>query len=487
MPDIRWVCLSDLHFGAENSLLTHLVTGPEGVPVVDPSLPSSVLKALVAALAELINSNEDQTRRPTLVLNGDILELALASDEVALMAFERFIELAFVAEDLFDHHIVYVPGNHDHHLWETARERQYAAYVERRAAGMPLGPPWHSTEISEGPEAAMRLVHSELMEAIFRRHSRLQGVIVEIRYPTFALASAVDGCVAFHHGHFLEAEYLLMTWFRKALFPASKDGPDVWDIEGENFAWIDFFWSTLGRSGPWGRDVGLLYEMLQDEHALIAVTDNLAAKAADLPPKWAPVAARRWVARQILRRIAQRAAATERSSSSGSQLSAKAWLRLEAFVGGPLARQLRPGEEDPSLPPQLRFVFGHTHRPFEEMHQIAGTPVAVYNTGGWVVDSLEPDARQGAAAVLVDEHNNVASLHLYRQQGDSAAGDGVGIGAAGTGPNPLVDRLLTAVDPAAPAWATLTSAVGTAVPLRYKALRANIDQGIVAAKLPGPA
>ena len=43
------------------------------------------------------------------------------------------------------------------------------------------------------------------------------------------------------------------------LFPGSRIPPEIWNLEAENFAWIDFFWSTLGRSssrGP-GSEPGL--------------------------------------------------------------------------------------------------------------------------------------------------------------------------------------------------------------------------------------
>jgi hypothetical protein len=45
--------------------------------VVDTTTASPVLDRLVAGLATLIEANEDKTRKPTLILNGDILELAL--------------------------------------------------------------------------------------------------------------------------------------------------------------------------------------------------------------------------------------------------------------------------------------------------------------------------------------------------------------------------------------------------------------------------
>jgi UDP-2,3-diacylglucosamine pyrophosphatase LpxH len=120
--DIRYVCLSDLHLGEEDSLLTHvnLESGE-----ADPTEKSPVLEELATCLNYLISKNEDKTKKPTLILVGDILELALTTDNIAAMAFERFIEL-FMAKsyELFEK-IIYVPGNHDHHLWESARETQY--------------------------------------------------------------------------------------------------------------------------------------------------------------------------------------------------------------------------------------------------------------------------------------------------------------------------------------------------------------------------
>ena len=90
MPDIRYVCLSDTHFGAATSLLTNLKVASDEI---DGLKPSPVLEKLVECLRYLIDQNEDKTKKPTLVLNGDILELALADDHDAAMTFERFIDL----------------------------------------------------------------------------------------------------------------------------------------------------------------------------------------------------------------------------------------------------------------------------------------------------------------------------------------------------------------------------------------------------------
>ena len=90
MPDIRYVCLSDMHLGAQNSLLTNLTPSNASS---DTSIASPVLIALIDCLRDLIAQNEDKEKPPTLILAGDILELALTTDNLAAMAFKRFIEL----------------------------------------------------------------------------------------------------------------------------------------------------------------------------------------------------------------------------------------------------------------------------------------------------------------------------------------------------------------------------------------------------------
>src|SRR3972149_1096449 len=119
MPDIRYVCLSDMHLGEEDSLLTNLKTDS---PEIDPTQPSQVMKQLIECLRYIISQNENKGEKPTLILNGDIPELALTTDNQAAMVFERFIELIMPPREELFGRIIYIPGNHDHHLWEIARE-----------------------------------------------------------------------------------------------------------------------------------------------------------------------------------------------------------------------------------------------------------------------------------------------------------------------------------------------------------------------------
>ena len=262
MADVRYVIMSDLHFGAENSMLTslneHPASGADTGFSVDPQRPSPVLNGLIDGLRHL---TRDQDRAPTLILAGDVLDLALSPDEVAATVFRGFAELSFGAgQPAFDPVIHYLPGNHDHHLWETARENQYVAYISARPADAELAAPWHTTTLE--PAAERPVASSALLTGLIRSQPGSAGVDVRVSYPNLALRTPDEHrCLIVSHGHFTESIYSLMSQLKDALYPGQRRNgfEDIAALEEENFAWIDFLWSTLGRSGQVGTDVGLIY------------------------------------------------------------------------------------------------------------------------------------------------------------------------------------------------------------------------------------
>lgn len=483
MPDIRYVCLSDVHFGAENSILSCLVDND----VVDTTTISPVLDRLVAGLSTLIEANEDKTRKPTLILNGDILELALASDNVALMVFELFLDRIFPrnGEPLFDSTILYQVGNHDHHLWETARELQYAHLLRELAPDALLPIPWHTTKLYYREDT--RPVRSELLERVARRQPHRGDIKVRVSYPNMGIRSA-DGqtSIVFHHGHFVESMYHLMTTLKSMIFPGRPVPTEVWDIEAENFAWIDFFWSTLGRSGQVGEDVGLVYDMLQSDLAIQKLAGNLAdgiTTASTRNSVWAPMrGVIRPVVRVVVKKIVARIAASERRTPD-AVLSDDAAAGLMTYLSGPLIKQLaaEAPQHGPRLPQQLKFVFGHTHKPFVGTRNVPGlaNPVRIFNSGGWVVDTLDVEPLQGANVVLIDENLEIACVRLYNQAADAAAyrvklDDGL---PAEQGP--FYRRLSGLIQANDEVWSSLSLAVAELVTERSKALAtiiASADQ-----------
>ncbi|MBI5576464.1 MAG: hypothetical protein HY896_08905 [Deltaproteobacteria bacterium] len=473
MPEIRYVSLSDMHLGEEDSLLTNLRTESTEV---DPYHPSPVMVRLVECIKTLL---KDQATKPTLVLNGDILEMALATDNVAAMVFERFIERVMPeGGQLFDK-IVYIPGNHDHHLWESARETQYINYISTIPPGNKLDIPWHTTNLFVDKDPPVPLYFPT---RLIQRYPHLKKSIVAAAYPNYGVLGS-DGkrCVVFSHGHFIESIYLLMSKLMGMIFPKQQVPEHVWNVEAFNYAWIDFFWSTLGRSGDVGNDVEIIYEKMQDKKAFKNLLHDLAgslAKKYNLPGLGDNMEA---ALLNAFFDVAVEAVFAMERTKGARLLSEDAEKGLKWYMNVPLRHQLdnECGEKVLPVPQQVTFVFGHTHKPFQEgrdFDKYTGK-VRVYNTGGWVVETVDPEPMHGGAMVLADEELNIVSIRLYNESLDAQATGVQVVEATGGGgaPNPLLAHVRGLVDSSADPWKGFPDAASEAVRIRAENLRARIN------------
>lgn len=431
MSDIRYVCLSDTHFGSSSSLLSNLQD--DGFDV-DPSKASPVLENLVTCLREIIGS---VAPRPYLILNGDILELALATEKQSAMCFLRFIELAFPenGDPLFNTDtIYYIPGNHDHHLWETARESQYVDYITHRDPKKELPDAWHTTKLFTGPG---RSVNQETLPVpiffltkLVQRYKHLQDMKITAAYPNFGLISNNrEKCVVFHHGHFTEWIYSAISQLQTMIFPERTLPKLVYELEAENFAWIDFLWSTLGRSGDAGTDIKALYDIALDKKAMQTPIRNLSSAIADkfnMLPQWADFVPDKWadsaeaiIAEMLLNLVIERINGMERNVDD-TDISDPSSDCLNWYVNDLLMRQILSELDDIEgtnavLPRDFTFVFGHTHKPLDKAMVFSNFSdnINVYNTGGWIFENPIPRKFIGGAVVFVDEDLNAVSLRLY--------------------------------------------------------------------------
>jgi len=105
---IKYVCLSDLHLGEEGSILNEKNE--------DGFAASHVMNNLAKCLKSLFaGDTTSKETRPILILNGDIMDLALGQFEDATTMFESFMALIMrKGEEIFNDTIIFIPGNHDH-------------------------------------------------------------------------------------------------------------------------------------------------------------------------------------------------------------------------------------------------------------------------------------------------------------------------------------------------------------------------------------
>ncbi len=479
MPDIRYVCLSDTHFGAYNSLLTNIAAGTRDP---EPLHPSPAARDLTECLRYLAALNPPGSPRPTLVLNGDTLEFALNTENEAVMAFLRFFELiAQPNEPPIFEKIIVLPGNHDHHLWELSRETQYLNHI----SGMPLDTflpaAWHATSMFVKPST--KSVPDCFLLNLLSRYPQVRENpdFVTIFYPNYGLLTPNRArCVVFHHGHFMEPMYQLMSLSHTLIAPGRPKPIHPWDIEAENFAWIDFFWSTMGRSGDVGQEIGLLYERLQDEKRRKEILVNLSkglASQYDLPGWGDRFEAR--LAQFCLNAVTKHVYGLERLKTAKKPLSDEADEAVRAYIEGPLRQQILI-ELSQTMPPDVTVVFGHTHKPFEKDISYLGYPswVGTYNSGGWVVDTIQREPQHGASIVLVDDELNTAAIRMY-QESDNPRSQRVKVCCATHASfdctNPLFELLRARVDADERPWRRFSQTVVQEVCLRAEILRSRIQ------------
>lgn len=464
MPDIRYICLSDLHLGEEDSLLTAPGTEPGGI---DPLEPSPVLAQLIDCINFIVSKNNVRVTKPTLVLNGDILEMALATTDQAAMVFERFLELAMPAGEEVFKEIIYIPGNHDHHLWEAVREGQYVKYLQKEADEAEIKTPWHTTNLFR-----RRNVQSDLLNQLSKRVRDGKKAKITVFYPNFGLIredSKNSKAIIFSHGHFVEEMYLLMSKVKTFLFPTRKQPTQIWDIEAENFAWIDFFWSSLGRSGEIGKHMEAIYERLRDKGERRRFCNYVAKRISTC---CCPVWLSQWLWRSFFICMCTGMFEPEKHKIN-EPLSRKTLKGLQYYLSGPLREQILM--EGKALPEQLTFVFGHTHKPFFQGMNFEGyrSKIEVYNSGGWVAESKKPEPMHGASIILADGNFNTVSLRIYNECADYKL-QLVKLEALDSG-NSLYTKLQEIIEPESDPWQHLSRNISKALKIRAERMKYRLD------------
>ncbi len=415
---IRYVCVSDTHFGEEDSLLTCLRSDRYAC---DPRHASPTLQRIVAGIEQLVDA-QPEAPKPILLLNGDILELAFASYSESLATFECFMQLvARPGHELFEK-VVYIPGNHDHHVWEIARETQYVNLVLRHhhyEDGPP--PPIHATPIKMDGT-----VRSFFLDPLMRHVRRVDDpkaphdYPIHIAYPNLALEHPTkDRVVVVHHGHFMESLYYLMSALRRKLFPDEPDPETVAQVEGENWAWIDFVWSLLGRSGDMGLRAEVLYKRLQYPMNMKSFVADLARRVAEstnipmVPGDWMEEKVLGLVFRRMAGKLGGERVRIGESDEKDFERGLQRWLFKHTY------RQLE--DELGGVPKELAYVYGHTHKPFHKMvEDPRGEMVEVYNSGGWAIDNADREPTRGGAIILISEDLQIVTLRVFHDGNDDS-------------------------------------------------------------------
>ncbi len=414
----QYVCLSDLHLGAKYSILSARELENQRF-FYRSRQQSQSLELLVDALRHYVPSvyGEDL---PKLVLNGDCLDFDFGSLEDIVNAFTQVMSLLFDPSKppLFQAEVIYLPGNHDHRIWEQMKDQLLVDNILKAGTGNSFGQNQISALYDNTGLASL------LLNALLKKAGLDECCKINLHYPNLGLKGANNKRLYIHHGHYVEGIYRAMSQLNALL--VEKEVIDLNELEAQNGGWIDFLWSSLGASESQMNTMVWLYTMSQDAAASHHSCKRLARYICDYLDKTYSVSASSTVAGGMsleklvvtlldvsLGQIFQSERAAYHEALSDSAIEGLQW-----YLSKPLHKQICEAEEisaDSELSFPCSFIFGHTHKPFQASLPVVGfrANVNVYNSGGWVLDEAESTDKQGAAIIFVDKDLNVASLRLF--------------------------------------------------------------------------
>jgi hypothetical protein len=372
---------------------------------------------------------------------------------------------------LFPKEVVFLPGNHDHSLWQSVKEQVELQTLRATGDGYEPG-------FSPVTDLFAQPTHrSWLLTDLFRSVPHLASAEVRVAYPNWGLKGQ-SSTVILHHGHFIERTYRAISSIRRRL-SGRNDPMTVERLEAENGGWIDFGWSTLGAARAMGRDVETLYSVMQSSRGaddfLSRLAEALARSiCARIPlggePKVKKSAA--MLTKALLHATIGQNAELERLSYL-DVLSPAGLEGLRWYLDEPLRQQIATERASP-----LTFIFGHTHKPFEDEIVAASypEPVRVFNSGGWVLDEPRLDTVQGASMILIDEDLNVAALRLFNCPVNGVA---TPVSVHGTGRhsdlgNPLLAPLRAALESTRDHWQIFSETAARELELRSRVMLEDV-------------
>lgn len=333
---IRALALSDLHLGEPETLLYN---SEDDYNLIDTTIDK---------INELSEGDGTFDRGiEELILIGDIVELSEADEEEAYSNAKAF--LVPLVEKIKPDKIVYIPGNHDHHLWVELLKTEQGVYKYKKCT------PKVNTESS----IKKKEIFTERCLPVDYPPEK-----VDIRYPNYLLA--IDNAYyLFDHGH------LFSTFLH---FFHTKKAKTLTEAEEKSYKFMEWLWYR--KNGNFlQRLLAYMREIFWDYLRRFVIYEI---------PYWL----KRTVGgafSESSRHVTFREDCTPLLDDG---LREKILWYLEKICG--ISSQV---EKD------FHFIFGHTHnggRLLKEDRKIRLNErfITLWNTGGWIVPSevFSPDA-----------------------------------------------------------------------------------------------
>ena len=178
---------------------------------------------------------------------------------------------------IFQKELIFIPGNHDHRFWQNEKDNLFLERFQQADYKSDERIAYQTSDLFRSKSIPSNFLNQLPL-------AKAKGLSFELRYPNWGLQqtntdAAKSRQVIFHHGHYVEPLYRLMTTVNQLI--SNIDDPSIEELERQNGSWINFFWSSLGASPAQRDNAVLLFDIMQNPAATYQYSQRLARLVGD--------------------------------------------------------------------------------------------------------------------------------------------------------------------------------------------------------------
>ncbi len=413
--------ISDLHLGEEDSIL------------MESSL--EINRTYLGKVKEYLKKELGDSKVRYLILLGDAMDLSLARRKQAFQAFRTFLE---VFNDLMDRGLIYLPGNHDHHMWVAIQEE--AQVFQKIRNGQTPEPYYHALcprldknglHLPKGIKIGQPYGQKTFLYKLLPKEAQEKGKDFLVAYPNIYIRLG-DRSLLLTHGHFFEAAWTLFTdVFPRALREVGLEGLSFKKLEQINSPFIEFGWYSLGQAGELGKLLEKIWDEIHNgrvgpvtntvlddlfdyldevisfekENFFSSIKASALEAGSDVVLRGLKEALSTFLSRTFSKKKGRPGSFMRHHKKVLSEEKTKVQRYLELAL--------------PSCPDLNTLVFGHTHIPFHNGNLPLDTPggerrILCFNTGGWITDIYDPGhlALSKPMALLLCDPKEIKPIYI---------------------------------------------------------------------------
>ena len=346
-----------------------------------------------------------------LILNGDIFELSLEGWDIVCREVKNFLEI--IANVWIPDRIVYIPGNHDHHIWRELAEQIYVYDNINQGKSPPSKMDFIYYFVDKRFTTRSDISKDRiLLKALWPSTKRIPEFIV--KYPNHLISTGNNNTKQYYlitHGHFLERLFRPVNYI--------IDPARMAELEAFNNIWLEAFDYHLGHAGRLSKTVVKLLECYEKggEKVKKDVNKILNQIYINVKQKLHLCELKSFLLKIGMKLLVRNITIENQSGLFKSPLDDVLLNDIQEYINKYIVKRYQienferlhlPSKK--SIPVPFTFVFGHTHRPLKRDIEVENAKVTIndftfpiQNTGGWLRSDGPIGNGENAGVLVIDE------------------------------------------------------------------------------------